>query len=121
MEIASDQDGRIWVTTFSNSLLLRFDPRADTFTRYAASFGGNNAGGLYGLLVTPTGDIWVTLLAVNALAHLEVAANRFVFYRLPPDGSSPLGLVMSGDQTLWFTEMDKIGMLRPEEPAHRGT
>ncbi len=113
MEIASDAQGTIWATSFNNGLLLRLDPRTGTFTSYYAPFTGSGTGGLYGLVVTPTGEVWVTVPAENVLARLDIAAHRFIYYRIPTAGSLPLALVMGPDHSLWFTEVDKIGMLRP--------
>ena len=113
MDIASDAHGIIWVTAFNDALLLRLDPRTATFTRYAASSTGNGTGGLYGLVMTPAGDVWVTILAENMVAHLDGEASRFVYYPIPTPGSEPLAMAIGPDQTLWFSEVDKIGMLRP--------
>jgi streptogramin lyase len=113
MEIASDAQGIIWLTSFSGGLLLRLDPRSGTFTSYEAPFSCPGTGGLYGLVVTPAGEVWVTVLAENVIARLDVATHRFLSYAIPTPGSEPLGIVMGADQTLWFTEVDKIGMLRP--------
>ena len=113
MEIASDAQGIIWVTSFSGGLLLRLDPRSGTFTSYEAPFSGPGTGGLYGLVVTPTGEIWVTVLAENVVARLDVVAHRFIYYAIPTPGSEPLGIVMGAKHTLWFTEVNKIGMLQP--------
>ncbi len=113
MEIASDAHGIIWATSFSSGLLLRLDPRTATFIPYYASFTGKGTGGLYGLVVTPAGEIWITDLAENVIAHLDSAAKRFIYYPLPTPGSEPLAMVMDANQTLWFVEVDKIGMLRP--------
>ncbi len=113
MEIASDAHGIIWATSFDDGLLLRLDPRTGTFTRYYAPFTGPGTGGLYGLVVTATGEVWVTVLAENVIARLDISAHRFIYYRIPTAGSSPLAVAMGPDHTLWFTEVDKIGMLRP--------
>ncbi len=113
MEIASDAHGIIWTTSFNDELLLRLDLRTVTFTSYHASSTGNGTGGLYGLVVTPAGDVWVTILAENTIAHLDVAAKRFVYYPIPTPGSEPLTMAMGPDHSLWFTGVDKIGMLRP--------
>ncbi len=113
MEIASDAHGAIWVTSFSSGLLLELNPRSGAVTSYYASLTGADPGGLYGLAVTSSGDVWVTILAENALARLDAATHRFVYYRVPTENSGPLALVAGADQTLWFTETDKIGMLRP--------
>ncbi len=115
MEIASDKHGIIWCTSFNAGLLLRLDPQTGTFTSYYAPYKGNGAGGLYGLLVTPTGEIWVTITAENVIARLDVAADHFIYYQIPTSASLPLGLVMGSQHTIWFTEAasNKIGMLKP--------
>src|SRR6266700_2932838 len=113
MEIASDAHGTIWVTAFSSGLLLRLDPRTGRTTPYYASLTGKDPGGLYGLVVAPSGDVWVTILAENVIARLDVATHRFIYYRIPTPGSEPLTMAMGPDHTLWFIEIDKIGMLRP--------
>ena len=114
MEIATDAHGIIWATTFNSGLLLRLDPRTGRFVPYNASLPGSaQGGGLYGLVVAASGDVWVTMLSENALARLDVAAGRFIYYRVPTENSEPLAIAMAPDQTLWFTEVDKIGMLRP--------
>ena len=114
MEVASDTHGIIWATSFSAGLLVRLDPHTGTFTHYYAPAPGN-AGGLYGLLVTPDDQVWITNPAANVIAQLDVASNRFMYYHIPTESSLPLGLVMGTDHTLWFTEAgsDKIGMLKP--------
>ena len=113
MEIASDAHGTIWVTSFSSGLLLRLDPRTGRTTPYYPSLTGKDPGGLYGLVVAPSGDVWVTILAENVIAHLDVAAKRFIYYRIPASGSEPLAMVMGTDHALWFIEIDKLGMLQP--------
>ena len=47
------------------------------------------------------------------IARLDVVAHRFIYYAIPTPGSEPLGIVMGAKHTLWFTEVDKIGMLQP--------
>ena len=113
MEIASGAHGIIWATSFSSGLLLRLDPHSGAVTSYYASLSGADPGGLYGLAVTSSDDVWVTTLAENTLARLDAATHRFVYYRVPTENSGPLALVAGADQTFWFTETDKIGMLRP--------
>src|SRR5579863_6300703 len=115
MEIASDPHGTIWITSFSNGLLLSLNPHTGKFTPYYAPFTGNNAGGVYGLTISPNGEIWVTIPALNTIAQLDVAANHYVYYSIPTPSSLPLGLVMGANHTIWFTEAEssKIGMLKP--------
>ncbi len=112
MEIASDTHGIIWATSFAPGLLLSFDAHSGTFTSYYAP---SSAGGLYGLAVTSTDEVWVTVTEENIIARLDVTGRHFVYYQIPTKGSLPLGVVMGANNTLWFTEAgsDKIGMLRP--------
>ncbi len=111
MEIAADAHGIIWATSFSSGLLLSFNPNTSTFTPYYAP----STGGIYGIVITPTGQVWVTITAENVIAHLDVAANRFIDYVIPSSGSLPLGVVVGTNNSLWFTEAgaNKIGMLQP--------
>ncbi len=111
MEIASDSHSMIWATSFSSGLLLRFSPKTATFTSFYAS----SSGGLYGITITPEGQVWVTITAANAIANLDPAANRFIDYVIPSTGSLPLGVVMGANDSFWFTEAgsNKIGMLKP--------
>ena len=115
MEIASDAHGTIWATTFSANVLLSLNPRTGAFTLYTVpTAGGNGAGGLYDLAVTPDNNIWVTVSADSALASLDVSARRFTSYRIPTASSLPIGIVGGAKHTLWFTEAgsDKIGMMQ---------
>ena len=115
MEIASDPHGIIWVTSFNAGLLLSLNPRTGAVTRYYAPAPGDNAGGLYGLVITPDGEVWATLSALSVIARLDITADRFVYYTIPTSSSLPLGIVSCANHTLWFTEAgsDKIGMLQP--------
>jgi len=62
-----------------------------------------------GLLATPN----FCNRTENVIAHLDVAAHRFIYYRIPTPGSEPLTMAMGPDHTFWFIEIDKIGMMRP--------
>lgn len=115
MEIASDASGTIWATSFSAGLLLKLNPNTGVFTPSYAPSTGNSAGGVYGLTISPDGEVWVTFPAANTIARFDVAKNRFIYYPIPTPASLPLGVVMGTNHTLWFTEggSNKIGMLRP--------
>jgi len=115
MEISSDAQGTIWITSFSGGLLVRLNLQTKIFTSYYAPHSGNGAGGIYGLIIAPDGGVWMTISAENMIARLDVSANHFILYRIPTGGSLPLGIVMGADHTLWFTESgkDKIGILKP--------
>src|SRR6266568_2201536 len=116
MEIASDRQGTLWVTAFTPGLLFRFKPVTKTFTIYTAPLSGSKGSALYGLLVTRSGGVWVTILAENVIARLDIAAGRFIYYRIPTPASLPLGITMDANQHLWFTGIDRIGTLSPGRP-----
>src|SRR5258708_18006264 len=71
MEIASDPQGTIWITSFSSGLLLSLNPNTGKFTPYYAP----SSHGLYRLAITPTGQAWLTIAAETFIALLAVAAN----------------------------------------------
>jgi len=112
MEVASDAQGSLWMTTFTPGLLSHFTPGSGTFTSYLAPLGGTTRSALYGLLVPPAGVVWVTILAENVLARLDVKARRFVSYHIPIPDSEPLGLVMDSSHAIWFTGVGTVGVLR---------
>jgi virginiamycin B lyase len=112
MEVTSDGQGSLWTTTLTPpGLLYHFTPATGTFTSYRAPVRGPASSALYGLLVTPTGAVWVTMLAENALACLDVKARRFVSYHIPTPDSEPLGLVMDNSHAIWFTGVTAVGVL----------
>jgi len=114
MEITSDAHGIVWATSFNENRLIKLDPKTGVFTSYNAPSTGQGTNGLYGLLITSSNEVWVTVPAENAIAHLDKSTNHFTYYHIPTAGSFPLGVVMSKDHTLWFTEAggNKIGMLK---------
>jgi virginiamycin B lyase len=116
MEIVSGKNGIIWITSFSANALLRLEPHTGSFTTYHANPptpSGAGVGGLYGLVVSPTDAVWVTVLAENILARLDVTTGHFTYYPIPTPNSEPLALASGANRTLWFSEIDKLGMLRP--------
>ncbi len=115
MEVASDAHGNIWATAFTSGLLVSLNPVTGVITKYYAPSSTSNTGGLYGVTISPTGEVWVTISATGIIARLDISANQFVYYTIPTPGSLPLGVVMDAHHTLWFTEAgsNKIGMLQP--------
>jgi streptogramin lyase len=113
MEIARNGQGSLWITSSTPGLLFHDEPGTGTCTTYTDSVRGNERGALYGLLVPTSGDVWVTILTDDMIAHLDVPTGHFLSYRISTSGSLPLGLVMDANQNLWFTGMDRIGMLHP--------
>ena len=116
MEIASDIHNIIWATSFNANQLLRLDPITGVFTSYFAPSTTPGSGGLYGLTVTHSGEVWVTVPAENVLARFDTSTHHFIYHMIPSPNSFPLGLTMDTQKQIWFTEAtsDKIGMLIAE-------
>jgi virginiamycin B lyase len=114
MEVTHDQHGNIWATGFTGGLLVQCDAKTGKLTSYHAP--GSKPGGIYGITATPTGELWMTVPAHNAIARFDPSSDHFTEYSLPTDDAFPLGLVMNQkNQIIWFTEAgsNKIGMLQP--------
>lgn len=56
------------------SVGAKFTPASGTFTSYRAPFSGKTSCAHYGRFVTQAGEVWVTILAENGLARLDVKA-----------------------------------------------
>jgi streptogramin lyase len=114
MEITSDTHNIIWATSFNANQLLRLDPSTGVFTSYTAPSTTPGSGGLYGLTITQSGEVWVTVPAENALAQFDTSTHRFVYHAIPSPNSFPLGLTTDTQNNVWFTEAgsDKIGVLQ---------
>ena len=114
MEIASDVHGIIWATSFNANQLVRLDPAIGVFTSYNAPSTSQGSGGLYGLTITSSGEVWVTVPAENALARFDTSNHHFIYHIVPSHDSFPLGLVDDAQHHIWFSEAgsDKIGMLQ---------
>jgi len=54
------------------SVRAKFTPGSGTLTAYLAPFSGKTSCAHYGLFVTQAGEVWVTILAENGLARLDV-------------------------------------------------
>lgn len=115
MEVASAANGQIWATTFASGQVIQFDPASSHFTLYSAPNPSSSAGGVYGIIVASTGDVWIAVTAESMLARLDVKQQRFFYYPIPTRNSLPIGLVEGKNHEIWFTESgsNKIGMLQP--------
>src|SRR5207249_6384511 len=101
MEIASDSHGMLWITAFNAVLLVSLNPQTNAFMSYYASSSENKAGGIYGLTISPDGNVWLTMSAQNSIARFDVAQKHFVYYSIPNKACLPLGVVMDDKHILW--------------------
>lgn len=117
MEVTSDEQGRIWATTFRTPHVLSYDPVEVAFTTYTVSEDNTVSGGLYDLAIDEHGIIWVTVTMANQIARLDITTNEFTYYDIPTSASVPYGLVIAPDSLLWFTESsgNKLGSFNMKE------
>jgi virginiamycin B lyase len=117
MEIISDRTNTIWLSTFNSADLIQFNPQNKTFTAYPTRTSGNDSGisGIYGLTSTSNNSIWITIPAANAIAHFDSQAKTFTYFSIPSNSSTPLGITVGTDHTVWFTESAKnqLGAFTP--------
>ena len=59
--------------------------------------------GLYGVVVTPDGDVWFASNDANALIRYAPGANTFTFYQLAVPSSIPYGLALDATGDVWLT------------------
>ncbi len=114
MEVTSDSHSTIWATTFDSATLLKFDPQHATFSTYRAPNADRGISGMYGLTITPSDEIWITIPASNVIARFDANAKRFIYYQIPTENSSPLGVAYGMNNTIWFTEStgNRVGKLK---------
>ncbi len=70
----------------------KFTPGSGTLTAYLAPFSGKASCAHYGLFVTQAGEVWVTILAENGLAPLDIKAMNAI----NPLANSRMGKVWMG-------------------------
>ncbi len=58
---------------------------------------------LYGLVITPGGDIWFANSGANALVRYSLAEATFTFYQLSTSYGGLYGLALDSAGQLWFT------------------
>jgi virginiamycin B lyase len=111
--MTSDARGRIWFTELNAGKLGWIDPVTDYVTELLIPGTLGQPIGLYGVVVTTHGDIWVVCNGINALLRYEPASNTLTFFRMTDASSAPYGLARDEASRLWFTSSNTIGELIP--------
>jgi streptogramin lyase len=103
-----DADGTVWAAALGppgqygmGSALLHMDPKTCMADRY--KFPQTGAWG-HTPVLAPNGDVWVTLLALNALGHYDRATDRITYYLDPVSDAAPYGLDIDHEGRVWFAE-----------------
>jgi len=106
--IIIDGDGTVWAGALGprgrygeGSVLLHLDPKtclADRYKLPETSAWGHTP------VLTPEGDVWVTLLGLNGLAHWDRTTETVNYYLDPVSDASPYGLDIDHHGKIWFAE-----------------
>jgi streptogramin lyase len=78
-----DAQGRLWIPSFSESLVARFDPATREFRSWRLPLPAADGETPYALHVAPDGAVWICGTNSDTLLRFEPAAERFTVYPLP--------------------------------------
>jgi virginiamycin B lyase len=101
--MASDARGRIWFTEMVPGKLGMFDPTTNKITEISVPAISGHPAALYGLVVTPGGEIWFANSGANALMRYSPATATYTFYQLSTSYGGLYGLALDSSGQLWFT------------------
>jgi streptogramin lyase len=101
--MASDRHGRIWFTEMVPGKLGMFDPTTKKITEIPIPAFAGHPAALYGLVITPGGDIWFANSGANALVRYSPATATYTFYQLSTSYGGLYGVTLDASGRLWFT------------------
>jgi streptogramin lyase len=79
-----DSRGRLWIPSFSDGLLARFDPRTREFRSWPLPIDPAGSETPYALNVEPRSDaVWICGTNSDSLIRFDPAEERFTVYPLP--------------------------------------
>src|SRR5208283_2324971 len=116
--VATDTNGRVWVTENATNKFARFDPTNNNFTEWNITTANSQPHSVFVKLVTlPNASViqvFFTEFASNKIARFDTSTNNLTEWTLPA-GSNPMGIYVDDNNDVWFTESgrDIIGRLTP--------
>ena len=82
--LRTDADGRLWITAFPESAIVRFDPATAQFTRFDLPLEPKGADTPYALNVDrPRGVVWVNGNQSDSLYTFEIASESWLNIPMP--------------------------------------
>lgn len=112
-------DGALWFTEGAANQLGRLDPRAGAFAEYrlGEAVGTQRLSVRY-LAFDPAGRVWLTDQTNAQVVRFDPATQTVDRLSLPDSGSSPTGISVAADGTVWFayttgTNVGALGRLTP--------
>ncbi len=101
--MASDTRGHIWFTEIVPGKLGMIDPATSTMREIPVPAVLGRPASLYGLVITPGGDVWFANSGANALVRYSPANATYTFYQLSTSYGGLYGLALDSSGQLWFT------------------
>ncbi|MES2936254.1 MAG: hypothetical protein V4864_01145 [Pseudomonadota bacterium] len=82
--LRSDRDGNLWISMFSESAVLRYEPATGRFTTFEMPVAPKGSDTPYALNVDrQRHQVWVTGTNSDSAQRLDIATGRWQFYPLP--------------------------------------
>ncbi|CAN5521731.1 virginiamycin B lyase [soil metagenome] len=100
-------DGALWFTTMAAGGIGRVTVDGEVDDQ--AHLGGTPS-----MIITgPDNALWCTLNARNAIARLDPRTGKSTIRELPTRNAGPVGITMTHDDAVWFTEIraDQLGRI----------
>lgn len=119
--IVVDGDGYVWFAESSVRKIARFDPKIETFEEFSLPDGAVSrdfaTSGMWSMILDENQDIWFTDVGGNSIWKFYRTSKIFERYKIPTQGSFPLGLAVDKDGKIWFTEAfgKKFGYVDPKQ------
>lgn len=115
--MAHDTKGRIWFTEIAPGVLGMIDTASNRLTELPVPAISGKSAALYGLVVTPDGNVWFVDNSADALVRFTPGKVSYRFFGLALPASAPFGLTFDNAGKLWFTasgsSANSIGEMTP--------
>ncbi|WP_293884063.1 hypothetical protein [Sphingomonas sp.] len=96
----SDSKGNLWIPSYAEGNIYKYDPAANKFTRFDLPTGKGDA--VYALAVDPRDDsVWACGTNSDTMMHLDPATGKVVTYQLPSHVTFCREINFGKDGTVW--------------------
>lgn len=105
---AFDASGRLWITQYLGTELIRFNPTSRELCEFNVGGGGD-------YVISQGNVLWITDHQTGRLLRFDAATNQLRAWALPTGWNTPQGMVLDADGRLWWADSGSqlIGRLTP--------
>ena len=110
--LMEDQDGNIWYTGNTGSLIGKLDPKTGDVTEYTTP----EAGDPHTLIFDKAGILWFTMQNANHIGRLDPRTGEIKLLTPPTAGARPYGMALNSKGTVFFVEFgtNQVGSIDPK-------